>query len=221
MELTALAKFAVIDPFLRKEMSLSAIAKANGTSLRTLQRWVVQYNKEGLQGLDRKARADKGRYRKTSVELKELAEGLALQKQALTIASMTRKLDEYCSEKNIDPVNYYTVRKIVKRIPNNLNTLAKYGDKAYENLYEVIMRRESKYPNEIWQVDHSLLSVKVLLEDGQIDFPWLTIIIDDCSRMIMAFSLFVGAPSAIQTALTLRNAIWYKQKKDWPACGIP
>jgi putative transposase len=83
------------------------------------------------------------------------------------------------------------------------------------------MRRESKYPNEIWQVDHSLLSVKVLLEDGQIDFPWLTIIIDDCSRMIMAFSLFVGAPSAIQTALTLRNAIWYKQEKDWPACGIP
>lgn len=29
------------------------------------------------------------------------------------------------------------------------------------------------------------------------------------------------APSAIQTALTLHQAIWRKQNKDWSICGIP
>ena len=77
MTLNALAKFTFIDPFLRKEMNLSTIANTQNISLRTLQRWVMKYNKEGLQWLERKPRADKGVYSKASVELKELAEGLA------------------------------------------------------------------------------------------------------------------------------------------------
>lgn len=189
MALSSLDKFNLIDLFLREENKLSDIAKRNNISLRTLQRWIVQYNKEGLKGLERKNRTDRGTYRKTTVEIKELAEGLALQKQSLTVAAITRNLEKYCLKQNILPINYHTVRKIVKRIPKDLSVLAKYGDKAYENLYEVVMRRESKCPNEIWQVDHSMLSIKVLLDNGKEDFPWLTIIIDDFSRAIMAFSL--------------------------------
>lgn len=221
MALSSLDKFNLIDLFFREENKLSDIARRNNISLRTLQRWIVKYNKEGLEGLERKNRTDRGTYRKTTAEIKELAEGLALQKQSLTIATITRKLEKYCLKQNVLPSNYHTVRKIVKSIPKDLNVLAKYGDKAYENLYEVVMRRESKSPNEMWQVDHSMLSIKVLLDNGKEDFPWLTIIIDDFSRAIMAFSLFTGAPSSIQTALTLRNAIWYKQDKNWPVCGIP
>jgi putative transposase len=33
--------------------------------------------------------------------------------------------------------------------------------------------------------------------------------------------LIYGAPSAIQTALALRKAIWYKEDKNWSVCGIP
>lgn len=92
-------------------------------------------------------------------------------------------------------------------------TLAKSGDKAYADKYEIIMRRESKYPNQIWQVDHCLLSIKVIHKDKIEEHPWLTIIIDDFSRCIMGFCLYTGAPSAMQTALALRKAIWYKQDK--------
>lgn len=54
-------------------------------------------------------------------------------------------------------------------------TLAKSGDKAYADKYEIIMRRESKYPNQIWQVDHCLLSIKVIHKDKIKEHPWLTI----------------------------------------------
>jgi putative transposase len=107
--------------------------------------------------------------------------------------------------------------------------LAKFGDKAYADKYEMVMRRESKYSNQIWQVDHSVLKIKFLnnnisknenkSEDK--DSLWLTIVMDDFSRAIMGFHLFVGAPSAIHTALALRKAIWYKQDKNWLMCGIP
>lgn len=177
MTLNTIDKFRLIEPFLRKEINLSTIAEMKGMNLRTLQRWVTLYNNKGLNGLERKDRADKDGYRKITAEIKELIEGLALQKQTLTTASITRCLEKYCIEQNIKPINYYIVRKVIKNIPKDVNILAKYGDKAYENLYEVIMRRESRHPNEMWQVDHSMLSIKVQLDNGKEDFPWLTIII--------------------------------------------
>ena len=35
------------------------------------------------------------------------------------------------------------------------------------------------------------------------------------------YALFFGSPSAIQTALALRQAIWRKGRPGWQVCGIP
>lgn len=221
MSKNALSKYLIIKPYLAQESNLSAISNAKGVAIRTLQRWIAQYKKAGLQNLNRKKRSDLGQYRKVTEQIKGMIEGLFLHKQNISIANITRKINEYYKEQSIAPVNYYTVRKIVQNLPEDMVTLAKYGDKAYMDKYEIIMRRESKYPNQVWQVDHCLLSIKVINKDKIEVHPWLTIVIDDFSRSIMGFCLYIGAPSAIQTALALRNAIWYKQDKNWPVCGIP
>jgi putative transposase len=49
----------------------------------------------------------------------------------------------------------------------------------------------------------------------------LTVIEDDKSRAIAGYRLSWSAPSAIQTALTLRQAIWRKEDARWQVCGIP
>lgn len=46
-------------------------------------------------------------------------------------------------------------------------------------------------------------------------------IMDEHSRAISGYLVFLGAPSALQTPLALRHAIWLKQNPDWPVCGIP
>jgi putative transposase len=51
--------------------------------------------------------------------------------------------------------------------------------------------------------------------------PWLTVIMDDYSRAITGFGVSFHAPSAIQTALVLRQAIWRKLIPQWHVCGIP
>jgi len=38
---------------------------------------------------------------------------------------------------------------------------------------------------------------------------------------VAGYALFFGSPSAIQTALALRQAIWRKGRPGWQVCGIP
>ena len=51
--------------------------------------------------------------------------------------------------------------------------------------------------------------------------PWLTIIMDDYSRAVAGYPLFLEAPTTLQTALALRQAMWCKPQAAWPVCGIP
>jgi hypothetical protein len=47
------------------------------------------------------------------------------------------------------------------------------------------------------------------------------VIEDDHSRAIAGYAVNLGAPSALQTALALRQAIWRKADPAWHVCGIP
>jgi transposase InsO family protein len=51
--------------------------------------------------------------------------------------------------------------------------------------------------------------------------PWLTVILDDYSRAVAGYMVFLGAPSSLHTSLALRQAIWRKQNPSWPVHGIP
>src|SRR6267378_2294114 len=66
-----------------------------------------------------------------------------------------------------------------------------------------------------------VLDGMVLDANGAAVRPWLTIILDDYSRAVAGYTIFLGAPTALQTALALRQAIWRKQNATWPVCGIP
>lgn len=61
----------------------------------------------------------------------------------------------------------------------------------------------------------------ILDSNGSTIRPWLTVIIDDYSRVIAGYMVFIGSPSSLHTSLALRQAIWRKQNSDWIVCGIP
>ena len=84
-----------------------------------------------------------------------------------------------------------------------------------------MLRRESANPNDLWQADHTELDVMVLDESDRPVRPWLTVILDDKSRAIAGYTVFLGDPTALQTALALRQAIWRKADPAWPVCGLP
>lgn len=100
-------------------------------------------------------------------------------------------------------------------------TLAHEGTKAYADVFDLVHRHEAVGPNAVWQADHTELNI--VLKDGQggAEKPWLTVILDDSSPAVAGYPLFFGSPSAIQTALALRQAIWRKGRPGWQVCGIP
>jgi putative transposase len=217
----ALDRFRLIQPHLEQAQSLLSVARAAGISYRTAYRWVEQYRRFGLAALARKQREDRGRRRAVSQKLKEIIEGLALQKPPLPIAALYRQVRRFAQERGEKAPSYGTVFNIVRSLGADLVTLAHEGTKAYNDAFELVHRREAEGPNAIWQADHTLLDILLIRADGTSAKPWLTVVIDDYSRAVAGYFLSFEAPSALHTSLALRQAIWRKEDPRWIVCGIP
>jgi putative transposase len=216
----AMERFRLLRPFLEEEVSLPEIARIGGISLRTARYWVQRYREEGFAGLARKTRQDK-KQPKTVAQLLQLIEGLALRKPPLSAAAIQRQVAEVATDLGEKPLSYSLVYAVIRRIDPSLTTMAHEGTKAYCEAFDMIHRREAKAPNAIWQADHTKLDILVRDEKGKARKPWLTIVLDDYSRAVAGYFLSFNAPSAIQTALALRQAIWRKTAPAWHICGIP
>lgn len=214
----ALVRFKVIAPFLEEGLALTQLAQAHNIPLRTLRRWVARYRQGGVAALGRSAK-----FRKDSTESawKPLAEALALDKPRRSVAGIHRILTEQAVEQGFPCPAYATVHAWLRQMEPALLTLAHEGRKAYDNKYDLIYRRPGTAQNAIWQADHTLLDIWVLEENGQPVRPWLSIIMDDFSRAVAGYYLSLQAPSALQTSLALRQAIWRKGDPAWSICGIP
>lgn len=117
--------------------------------------------------------------------------------------------------------SYSQVAAVVRQLDPALVTLAQEGAKAYHDRFDLLYRREARGPNDVWQADHTRLDIRVRDEADQPAHPWFTVVLDDDSRAVAGFRVGVEPPSALRTALTLRQAIWPKGDAHWPLCGIP
>jgi putative transposase len=214
-------KYKIIQPFLDESSSLKSVSISQDIPLRTLQRWCKLYKEQGFPGLEQQQRSDKGKYRHVSQKLLHFIEGLALKRPKLSIAAICDKANELAKILNAPNISYNTVTKIINNLPKSMIVLAQEGDKVYEETFDLLYKHEAKSSNETWQADHTLLDIYLIDISGKQVRPWLTIIIDDYSRAIAGYYLFLDAPSALQTALAFRQAIWTKNEAEWQICGIP
>jgi putative transposase len=216
----ALHRFRLIQPFLEDRVTLVQLAKDHGVALRTAERWIMRYRRFGLAGLCRKAYAGKGK-RRQSQELIEAIEGLALQKPRLSCAAIHRKVVAIAQKLGEPVPSYASIYQSIRRMDPALLTMAHEGTKAYSESFDLVHRTEAETPNAIWQADHTELDILIKDDNGSPRKPWLTIILDDYSRAVAGYFLSLASPSAMQTSLALRQAIWRKTQAGWHICGIP
>lgn len=217
---TAWERWRVIAPAVAQEVSLTAAAAAGGVPVRTAQRWLARYRADGLAGLARASRADEGR-RRIRAELVSLIEGLTLTRPRPSLATITRRAERVAEANGWPAPSYSTVRAVVTALDPQLVALAHSDPATWRDRYELALRRQSGRPNECWQADHTELDILVLDADRTPVRPWLTVIEDDCSRAVAGYTVFAGAPSALNLSLALRQAIWTKPNPAWPVHGIP
>jgi putative transposase len=213
-------RWSVLRPHLEDDVALTEAAAAAGVPLRTVQRWLSGYREAGLAGLARRRRADAG-HRSLPGQQVALIEGLALRRPALSATTIHRQVLDLADEYGWPRPSYSTVYSIIAGLDPAMMTLAHEGTKRYEEVYELVYRRQAAGPNQIWQADHTELDLWVLTPSAQPARPWLTVIEDDHSRAAAGYAVSLEAPSAINTALALHQAIWHKPDPGWPICGIP
>jgi putative transposase len=204
-------RYTIIRPALEKEVSQAQVARTHQLAPSTIQLWIKRYREKGLTGLaNYTARSDKGQSRSFPEQAIRLIEGLALQTPPRSAAAIHRQVTAIAKEHGWKPLSYERVRQIIKQLDPALVTVAHQGAAAYREEFDLLYQREATHSNAMWQADHSPLDIWLLDENGRPAKPWLTVIEDDYSRAIASFRLTFAEPTALTTALALRQAIWRK-----------
>lgn len=212
-------RWAVLRRHVEDGVPLTVLAIEHGFGLRTLERWHAAYRRGGVAALV--PAGSKPRRSRIGTEQRTLIEGLALVNPRLSTAAVHRRINQIGQAKGWPTVSYSTVRTITAGIDPGMLTLAHKGPVEYRDKFELAWRHRAERPNALWQADHTELDILVLDGNRAPARPWLTVVLDDYSRAVCGYMVFLGAPSAMNTALALRQGIWPKAEPDWPMCGIP
>ncbi len=216
----AMTRFAVLQPHLEEGVPLTRAAGEAGIPVRTVERWLARYRQGGLASLARPTRHDAGT-RQLPSDLVALIEGMALKRPQSSAAAIHRRVGAAAKIQGWLIPSYGTVHAIIAALDPGMVTLAQDGPAAFRDRFELVHRHRAEAPNAIWQADHTMLDLLILDESGKPARPWLTTVVDDHSRAIAGYSVFLGAPCVLNTCLALRHAIWRKTDPIWPVCGIP
>lgn len=217
----ALSRFRLLQPHFEESVPLAVIARQEGMSERTLRRWKHRYTTKGIAGLERKQRSDQGSRRAINPELEAWVKQQATRRRRPTLVTLHRQVCERAAGLELSLPSYGVVTDIVRGISAGAKSLQVDSPNNYADTHELVHRREASGPNEVWQADHTLLDIELLNNKGNPVRPWLSLVVDDYSRAIAGYFLSTSAPSAINTALALKQAIWHKEDTRWVICGIP
>jgi putative transposase len=207
-------------------------------SQRSLRRMIFQYREEGLEGIIRRERSDKGQ-EKVSEEWREFITKSyrtgnrgTRSTSAAQIANLVKSQSQEQGEKDYPSrATVYRVLKVEKdkrEKTRNSRAIGWRGEKL-EIVTKEGIELSIEYSNQVWQCDHTLADILVVSKQGElIGRPWLTTVVDTYSRCIMGIYLGLEGSSAAVTCLALRHSIMPKQyerkyelSNHWLTYGTP
>lgn len=215
----AVERYRVLEPHLTNGITLAELALTGVASERTLRRWLRCYRAKGLAGLARVSRNDRGKAQMPE-QLVTVVRKMAVKRPSPPVSAIHRKVVAIAVADGHQIPSYSSVLRIAGSVSES--QIAATSDPAgYRDRHELVHRREASTSNEMWQADHTMLDILVLNEAGKPVRPWLSVVLDDYSRAICGYFISLEAPSALNTALALRHAIWRKADPAWIVSGVP
>ncbi len=219
----------------RVRADVEAAAAAVGVHPATLYRDMLRLEGRGsVRDLLPKALGfPKGRSRLSARQEEVIS--LCIQSHFLTLArpstvKVAKKIGDMCEDEGLPRPSRATVIRRLNAIPKRIVALKRHGPKAAEQQTPRPGRYVVARPWDVWQIDHTLADVIVVDRDGKpIGRVWLTIVLDVCTRMVVAYYVGLEPPSTIRVAATLDLAVspkaaWLAARGldyVWPAKGLP
>ena len=234
-------KFASIKPLLenpqRSAQDIRLRAEELGIHFVTLYRWLKLFETTGkISVFLRQPRKDKGKG-KLSLEVEKIVtdtiESFYLTPQKRNPAKVIREIAKLCAKAGLQAPHENTVRQRIKALNAFKKTKAREGSKAARDSYAPIKGRfpGAETPLSVVQVDHTPVDI-ILVDDIHrlpIGRPWLTLLIDVFSRMVLGFYISFDPPGNLSLGLCLAQAFLPKEKwlakqgieTAWPCWGVP
>ena len=217
---------------------LREAAQKLGKSIRTVQRMVKDWERNGLSALEGGARADKGQPR---IEqewqdfiIKTYQSGTKDSKR-ITPAQVAVRVKVRAQQLGVEKYpSHMTVYRILepliakKEQQNNKRSIGWRGSRLSLST-RAGQDLAVEYSNHVWQCDHTRADVLLVDQHGEmLGRPWLTTVIDTYSRCIVGINLGFDAPSSQLVALALRHAMLPKRygseyglNCEWGTSGKP
>jgi putative transposase len=155
-----------------------------------------------------------------------------LSRQKPSIAALHRIIGLECFNANLQIPSYKTVRSRVGSLdPQEVVRKREGARAAAERFRPLKLAPQITAPLELVQIDHTLVDVIVVdeLERRPIGRPWVTLVIDVATRIVLGFYVSLRHPSASSVALAISHAVLQKDRylssvnvhAEWPAYGLP
>lgn len=214
----------------------AAVSKQLGVTVRSVRRWQRRYREEGISGVLRTRRVDRGQSRiRADWEqfiirtYKDGNRGSCKLSPAQVAVRVKVRAEELGEESYPSHMTVYRLlepfRAEKKRVRGSLGWRGNRLSLQTREGLEI----EIEWANQVWQADHTKVDVLLVDSEGElIGRPWLTIVVDTYSRCIMGMHIGFDAPSAQVVCLALRHAILpkrypvsYDLQRDWGTYGLP
>jgi putative transposase len=163
--------------------------------------------------------------------IKEQIDRYWLKKERPSMSSLTQRVHDACRVEGVRPPNRRTIERRVDELQPRLAARRRGEGDTLAAATSSPGAYVANRPNEVWQIDHTLVDVIVVDEQLRrpIGRPVLTIAIDICTRMVAGFYLSLDPPSSASVGLCLLHAAYEKTawlaERDidlsWPVAGLP
>ena len=221
----------------RKREDVVKVATKANKHLSTVYRWLNDYESTGfVSSLIRTPRNDRGKKRLDKVVeqvVMEIINEFYLDEQRRSPAKVASEVRKVCIQRGLAPPDANTVRNRILEISEEKRMRAREGNKAADDLFEPIQGSfpGANFPLAVVQIDHTPMDV-IIVDDVYrlpIGRPFLTIVIDIFSKIILGFYMSMDNPGALATGLSLSNSILGKEiylsrlgldHLSWPCWGI-
>lgn len=219
-------------------------SSAKAPSVDTVKRWLSRYKWKSVTALV-PLHEQKGRHRLIYGELEELLLGVIdehyLKDVRKPVSEVIKEFEGRIKEHNLKMLSsqhlscpsHMTVYRYIQGLDPYLVDSARLGKHtANQNHRRAIGQLEVFGLCHRWEIDHTHLDVMLIdPETGLvIGRPYLTVVLDRFSRMVMAYLLHFAAPNTESVLTVLEKAICPKEALlqnypkvvcSWPAQGLP
>jgi len=238
----ALSRYAAIQTLLKpgaqSRESVEQRAKELGVSPATLYRWLQRYRSldavSGLIPFQRGWKTGTGRISAAAEALiNEVIENFHLTPERPTAQKTVREVQRIADERGMELPSGTAVRARIERIPEYERMRRRGQKEKAKNKFLPTpgVSPDGKYPLSHVQIDHTPLDVMVVDDEHRLPIgrPWLTVAIDEFSRMTLGYYMSFDAPSMTSSGMCLAHAILPKEEwlmfhgieGQWPVWGRP